>query len=186
MHLPYSIVGFIAASVISPGLAAPASAPAEGIKARATAGCGKTHLLTGVTTYHSLTSSGRDRSYSVHLPSGYDKSKAYPTVIGFHGSSSIGLFFEVDTKMSESRFSANVCYLPHKKKKPPCPKRMKSLIVSYRKSWSTRMGSGLVNSHRAYIPSQRRRMRKINFRIGRMGRRKLFLRVGGRRPPVRH
>lgn len=107
MHLPYSIVGFIAASVISPGLAAPASAPAEGIKARATAGCGKTHLLTGVTTYHSLTSSGRDRSYSVHLPSGYDKSKAYPTVIGFHGSSSIGLFFEVDTKMSESRFSAN-------------------------------------------------------------------------------
>ncbi|TGJ75292.1 hypothetical protein E0Z10_g11033, partial [Xylaria hypoxylon] len=54
-----------------------------------------------------LTSSGRDRSYSVHLLSGYDKSAAYPVVLGFYGSSSLGLFFEVDTKMSESRFSAN-------------------------------------------------------------------------------
>ncbi|KAF2971825.1 hypothetical protein GQX73_g1731 [Xylaria multiplex] len=104
MHPFYYIAGIIAAS-ITPGLAAPAVT--IGVEARATSGCGKVHLLPGVTTYHGLASSGRDRTYSVHLPSGYDKSKPYPVVLGFHGSSSIGLFFEVDTKMSESRFSAN-------------------------------------------------------------------------------
>ncbi|GAP85252.1 putative carbohydrate esterase family 1 protein [Rosellinia necatrix] len=104
MRSLHYITGFVAAS-IAPALAAPAGT--GGVEARATAGCGKFHLLTGVTTYHGLTSSGRDRSYSVHLPSGYDKSKPYPVVLGFHGSGSIGLFFEVDTKMSESRFSAN-------------------------------------------------------------------------------
>ncbi|KAI0411134.1 carbohydrate esterase family 1 protein [Xylaria grammica] len=104
MHSLHYLVGALAAS-ITPALAAPA-APV-GVEPRATAGCGKVHLLPGITTYHGLTSSGRDRSYSVHLPSSYDKSKSYPVVLGFHGSSSIGLFFEVDTKMSESRFSAN-------------------------------------------------------------------------------
>jgi poly(3-hydroxybutyrate) depolymerase len=102
MH-PISFIAGILAASVAPVLAAPAS-----VAARATAGCGKTHLLAGITTYHGLTSSGRDRKYSVHLPSGYDKSKPYPVVLGFHGSSSIGLFFEVDTKLSESRFSANV------------------------------------------------------------------------------
>ncbi|KAI0536609.1 carbohydrate esterase family 1 protein [Xylaria digitata] len=104
MHPLYYIAGIIAAS-ITPALAAPAAT--VGVEAHATAGCGKVHLLPGVTTYHGLTSRGRDRKYSVHLPSDYDKSKPYPVVLGFHGSSSIGLFFEVDTKMSESRFSAN-------------------------------------------------------------------------------
>ncbi|KAI0977237.1 carbohydrate esterase family 1 protein [Xylaria arbuscula] len=104
MHPLYSILGFIAASV-TPALAAPALT--GGVATRATGGCGKTHLFTGVTTYHGLTSSGRDRSYSVHLPGDYDKSEPYPVVIGFHGSSSIGLFFEVDTKLSDSRYSAN-------------------------------------------------------------------------------
>ncbi|KAI8951485.1 carbohydrate esterase family 1 protein [Xylaria longipes] len=97
MQLLY-IISALAAS-IAPALAVP-------VAARATTGCGTFHLP-GLTTYHGLTSSGRDRKYSVHLPTGYDSSKPYPTVLGFHGSSSIGLFFEVDTKLSESRFSAN-------------------------------------------------------------------------------
>ncbi|KAI1173979.1 carbohydrate esterase family 1 protein [Nemania sp. FL0916] len=80
---------------------------ASTVAAGATPGCGKTHLFPGLTTYHGLTSSGHDRTYSVHLPTGYDKATPYPAVIGFHGSSSIGLFFEVDTRLSESRFSAN-------------------------------------------------------------------------------
>ena len=105
MHALHYLAGFLAASV-TPALAAPAGT----VRARATAGCGKRHLLPGITTYHGLTSSGRDRSYSVHLPGGYDKSAPYPVVLGFHGSSSVGLFFEVDTKISESRFSATVCY----------------------------------------------------------------------------
>jgi hypothetical protein len=90
-------------------------------------------LLPGITTYHSLKSSGRDRKYSVHLPSQYDKSKPYPLVLGFHGSSSIGLFFEVDTKMSESRFSASVC--------SDDTNWRRGLIVRHRKSWFIRMVS---------------------------------------------
>ncbi|KAI0111223.1 carbohydrate esterase family 1 protein [Nemania sp. FL0031] len=98
------LAGAIVAAV-APVFAAPTTATS--VSTRATSGCGKIQLLPGITTYHGLKSSGRDRSYSVHLPSTYDKSKPYPLVLGFHGSSSIGLFFEVDTKMSESRFSAN-------------------------------------------------------------------------------
>ncbi|KAI0403205.1 carbohydrate esterase family 1 protein [Xylaria palmicola] len=99
----YFVAGLLAASA-APALAAPAAA----VAARSgSAGCGKTHLLAGLTTYHGLKSSGRDRKYSVHLPGGYDKSRPYPVVLGFHGSSSVGLFFEVDTKMSESRFSSS-------------------------------------------------------------------------------
>jgi poly(3-hydroxybutyrate) depolymerase len=75
---------------------------------RANSGCGKTQLLPGITQYRfGLESSGKDRSYSYHVPSNYDKNKQYPVVIGFHGSSSIGLFFELDTKMSETRFSGD-------------------------------------------------------------------------------
>ncbi|KAI8630219.1 carbohydrate esterase family 1 protein [Xylariaceae sp. FL1651] len=100
---PLSFIAGVIAASVTPALAAPVVA--SNIAARATAGCGKFHLP-GITTYHGLTSSGRSRSYSVHVPSAYDSSKPYPLVLGFHGSSSIGLFFEVDTKLSESRFSA--------------------------------------------------------------------------------
>ncbi|KAF2009598.1 carbohydrate esterase family 1 protein [Aaosphaeria arxii CBS 175.79] len=75
---------------------------------RAESGCGRTQILPGITQYRfSLKSSGKDRSYSYHLPSNYDKNRRYPVVLGFHGSSSTGLFFELDTKMSETRFSGD-------------------------------------------------------------------------------
>jgi poly(3-hydroxybutyrate) depolymerase len=96
-------------------LAALANSAAAAVAAAATAslairagGCGKTHLLRGITQYHDLLSSGKEREYSVHLPGDYDKDKQYPVVLGFHGTDSVGFFFEVDTKMSQSRFSANV------------------------------------------------------------------------------
>ncbi|KAI1337523.1 carbohydrate esterase family 1 protein [Xylariaceae sp. FL0016] len=92
----------VIASLFATVLATPAS-----VTVRETDGCGKTHLFSGITQYYGLTSSGRDRKYSIHLPSDYDKMTSYPLVLGFHGSDSIGLFFEVDTKMSESRFSGN-------------------------------------------------------------------------------
>ncbi|KAH7074239.1 Alpha/Beta hydrolase protein [Paraphoma chrysanthemicola] len=72
---------------------------------RASTGCGKKPFLPGITQYRGVKSSGKDRSYSFHLPSSYDASKAYPVVLGFHGSSSIGAFFELDTKMSQGRYS---------------------------------------------------------------------------------
>ncbi|KAI0017021.1 carbohydrate esterase family 1 protein [Xylariomycetidae sp. FL0641] len=73
----------------------------------ATAGCGKTHLLPGITKYYGLTSSGRDRSYSIHLPSDYSATHAYPVVLGLHGSPGTGLFFEADTRLSEARYSGD-------------------------------------------------------------------------------
>jgi len=78
----------------------------------ATAGCGKTHWFNGLTHFHSLASSGRNRRYSIQLPGDYDKDKVYPVVLGFHGSDSIGTWFELDTKMSEDRFSHGVRYIP--------------------------------------------------------------------------
>ena len=84
------------------------SAPLPPKQAAAGGGCGKTHLLNGVTKYHSLTSGGRTRDYSIHAPASYDKDSAYPVVLGFHGSDSVGFFFEVDTRMSEAHFSADV------------------------------------------------------------------------------
>ncbi|CAG9974664.1 unnamed protein product [Clonostachys byssicola] len=72
-----------------------------------TSGCGKTYLFQGVTQTRIITSSGKYRAYGVHLPSGYDKNKKYPTILGFHGSSSIGLFFELDTRLSSSKYPAD-------------------------------------------------------------------------------
>ncbi|KAF2269716.1 carbohydrate esterase family 1 protein [Lojkania enalia] len=73
---------------------------------RASSGCGKTQFFPGITQYRfGLKSSGKDRSYSYHLPSTYDKNEQYPLVLGFHGSSTTGVLFELDTKLSESRFS---------------------------------------------------------------------------------
>jgi poly(3-hydroxybutyrate) depolymerase len=74
---------------------------------RASSGCGKNAFLPGITQYRGLESSSKDRSYSYHLPSSYDASKPYAVVIGFHGSSSIGAFFELDTKMSQERYSSD-------------------------------------------------------------------------------
>ncbi|KAL7625382.1 hypothetical protein AAE478_004599 [Parahypoxylon ruwenzoriense] len=101
-----SYVTAIAAAIATAG-AVPMGSTSASSTALGTAGCGKSHLFPGVTQYHGITSSGRDRSYSIHLPSNYSETNPYPVVVGFHGSSSIGLFFEVDSKLSESRFTAN-------------------------------------------------------------------------------
>ena len=75
-------------------------------------GCGKTQWPTDFTHYrYGLKSSGKDRSHLYHIPANYDKNKPYPVVVGFHGSSSIGLFFELDTKLSQARYSADVRHL---------------------------------------------------------------------------
>ncbi|KAK5992342.1 putative feruloyl esterase C-like protein [Cladobotryum mycophilum] len=72
-----------------------------------TSGCGKTHWFNGITQYRTVKSSGQDRSYGVHLPSNYSESHKYPTIIGFHGSSSIGLFFEVDTSLDDAKYTGD-------------------------------------------------------------------------------
>jgi poly(3-hydroxybutyrate) depolymerase len=78
------------------------------LEPRASSGCNKPAFFPGLTQYRfNLQSSGKSRSYSYHLPSSYNSSNAYPVVLGFHGSSSIGAFFELDTKMSEGRYSGD-------------------------------------------------------------------------------
>lgn len=163
----YFIAGVIAASITT---------ATAGIAARATAGCGKVHLLPGITTYHGLTSSGRDRTYSVHLPSGYDRSKPYPVVLGFHGSSSIGFFFEVDTRLSERGFSANV----------GCPAlKLPALVCTADNSLQKIMvypdGVGVRPLVAHSIIDSRR---GLTSRLGCMGWGKLLTDLRRRRPPV--
>lgn len=78
--------------------------PNDALTPRST-GCGEKPFLPGITQYRFIKSSDKSRSYSYHLPSSYDANKQYPVVLGFHGSSSIGAFFELDTKMSQGRYS---------------------------------------------------------------------------------
>lgn len=70
-------------------------------------GCGKIHILKGLTQYRTVKSSGKDRSYGIHLPASYSKDHQYPTILGFHGSSSIGLFFEADTLLDLPKYTGD-------------------------------------------------------------------------------
>jgi poly(3-hydroxybutyrate) depolymerase len=74
---------------------------------RGRSGCGKEPLISDFVHLRFIKSSGKDRSYSFHLPSSYDVNKPYPIVLGFHGSSSVGFFFETDTKIDETDYSGD-------------------------------------------------------------------------------
>lgn len=72
-----------------------------------TSGCGKTHSFNGITQYRDLKSGGVDRKYGIHLPSNYSEQHQYPTILGFHGSDSVGFFFQADTRLNEEQFTGN-------------------------------------------------------------------------------
>jgi poly(3-hydroxybutyrate) depolymerase len=72
-----------------------------------TSGCGKTHWFNGVPVSHSVTSGGIHRSYLIHVPSDYNPHHQYPLILGFHGSSSIGFFFEADTRLDDPKYTAD-------------------------------------------------------------------------------
>lgn len=72
-----------------------------------TTGCGKTHSFNGITQYRDMTSGGVDRKYSIHVPSNYSENQQYPTILGFHGSGSIGFFFEADTLLDSEEYTGN-------------------------------------------------------------------------------
>jgi poly(3-hydroxybutyrate) depolymerase len=77
----------------------------HGLIPRATSGCGKTPIFPDLDPFRTVESSGKKRIYKFHLPESYDVNKPYPIVVGFHGSSSVGTFFELDTKLNEKRYS---------------------------------------------------------------------------------
>ncbi|KAB8349403.1 hypothetical protein FH972_023430 [Carpinus fangiana] len=72
-----------------------------------TQGCGKTHILNGVTQYRKIATGSGSRSYSIHLPINYSRYRRYPLIFGFHGSNSVGLFFEADTGLSLPTYTAD-------------------------------------------------------------------------------
>ncbi|OAA69890.1 carbohydrate esterase family 1 protein [Cordyceps fumosorosea ARSEF 2679] len=98
-----AIAGLAAAATTSPS-AAPAPAPYTGGD---TSGCGKTHLFNGLPTARTLLSGGKQRRYLAHLPTTYDPHHPHPVIVGFHGSSSIGFFFEADTGLDLPRYTAD-------------------------------------------------------------------------------
>jgi poly(3-hydroxybutyrate) depolymerase len=88
--------------------AALAAASAAGVYSDGdTSGCGVDHWFNGVTQYRDVQSSNASRSYGIHLPSNYSSSTQYPVILGFHGSSSIGFFFEEDTRLDDAQYTGN-------------------------------------------------------------------------------
>ena len=72
-----------------------------------TSGCGVSHILPGITQPRAIQSSGTTRTYSIHTPSTYSPTTPYPLIIGYHGSSSIGLFLEADTRLDSAQYTGS-------------------------------------------------------------------------------
>ena len=93
-------------SVCLLGLCAPAVARLYGTSPKAyegdTSGCGKTQKNIGRSSQRSVTSGDTERNYTIHLPSNYSSDHQHPTILGFHGSESVGAFFEADTRLSDA------------------------------------------------------------------------------------
>ncbi|MGX4655223.1 cellulose binding domain-containing protein [Micromonospora sp. SCSIO 07396] len=68
-------------AMVSGGLGASARAADAGTTA-ATAGCGKAPTLASGT--HTITSNGKNRSFILRVPDGYDANRQYRLVLGFH------------------------------------------------------------------------------------------------------
>lgn len=79
-----------------------------------TSGCGKDHAFNGTTELRVLNSGDAERSYFVHLPSGYDKSLEYATILGFHDLGTNGTTFEADTRLSDPYYTTrNIVVYPN-------------------------------------------------------------------------
>jgi hypothetical protein len=76
---------------------------------RASSGCGAS-LPAGIqpggsSTTFQLTSSGKVRSFNVHVPTSYKNSKAAPLIIGYHGRSNNQLSVESDSQLSSETWN---------------------------------------------------------------------------------
>ena len=84
--------------------------PADLTVSNKVAGCGKNLYMRGVDVNRKV---AHDRNYWYRLPINYDKHRQYPVVLGFHGSSKLGgwfdgLAFAADSKLSLSKYSKDV------------------------------------------------------------------------------
>jgi hypothetical protein len=76
---------------------------------RASLGCGASLpagvQLGGSSTTFNLTSSGKVRSFNVHVPTSYKNAKAAPLIIGYHGRSNNQLSVESDSQLSSETWN---------------------------------------------------------------------------------
>jgi poly(3-hydroxybutyrate) depolymerase len=99
LHERHLIIAMISAAYVL-GLAT--AVASHQLQARDTPGCGKTHDDHDGTFSRSINSGGIQRNCSIHLPPKYSPEDNHPVILGFHGSSSIGAFFEADTRFSDA------------------------------------------------------------------------------------
>ncbi|KAI4845626.1 hypothetical protein E4T44_05511 [Aureobasidium sp. EXF-8845] len=76
---------------------------------KASSGCGASLpagvQLGGSSTTFQITSSGKVRSFNVHVPTSYKNTKAAPLIIGYHGRSNNQLSIESDSKLSSETWN---------------------------------------------------------------------------------
>jgi poly(3-hydroxybutyrate) depolymerase len=78
-----ALVAAVLTAVFSAGVpTATAEQPASPAQAAPTAGCGQDPTLTSGT--HTIQSSGKNRSFILDIPSGYDRDHPYRLIFGFH------------------------------------------------------------------------------------------------------
>ncbi|NEB76125.1 poly(3-hydroxybutyrate) depolymerase [Streptomyces sp. SID14478] len=54
----------------------------------------------GTSVLHTLTSGGRERTYQLHLPDGYDASRSWPLIVAYHGRGNTGAGTEAFSRLS--------------------------------------------------------------------------------------
>lgn len=100
------LVTAVASAPLLPATAAPSQQ--TGTPARST-GCQKqTTQLPGTGADYQLVSGGINRTYRLHLPTGYDAKTAYPLIVVYHGRGKTGEFTEAFSDLS--KLNAVVAY----------------------------------------------------------------------------
>ncbi|MGY0019326.1 alpha/beta hydrolase family esterase [Streptomyces sp. YJ-C3] len=90
------------ACVLGTALIALPLAPSHAADVRpSSAGCGAASPQEpGTSVPYSLTSGGRERTYQLHLPDGYDASRSWPLIVAYHGRGNTGAGTEAFSRLS--------------------------------------------------------------------------------------
>lgn len=68
-----------------------------------TSGCGKSHDYD--TKTHTISSSGQDRQFLVHIPAAYDGGSKHSVIVAYHGRGETGSIMESNTGLDDSKYS---------------------------------------------------------------------------------
>ncbi|KAK5991916.1 Bifunctional acetylxylan esterase/xylanase XynS20E-like protein [Cladobotryum mycophilum] len=98
----------VLSSVLVGALALFQGTQAAAIVPKAAFGCGRTHGFIGQSKDFDIDSSGGNRSYRIHLPSGYTSSKPWPLLVAFHGRGETPESIENYTQFSNETVNPNM------------------------------------------------------------------------------